>query len=189
MYRLGDIVVGREEIREKVLELAKRINDDFRGQDLVVVGVLKGAMVFLSDLARELDMPVMIDFIVLSSYGIETESSGVVLMQKDIDTDIAGKHVLIVEDMIDTGITLKYLKDLFESRKPASLSICAAFDKPERRKADLKVDYAGIRLGNEFVVGYGLDFAGMYRNLPDVRILYDDAESGSLGMFEPSGKA
>ncbi|MDR1061589.1 MAG: hypoxanthine phosphoribosyltransferase [Clostridiales bacterium] len=176
MYKLGDVVVGRDEIRKKaVLGLAARINEDYAGKEVTVIGVLKGAMIFLSDLVRELEMPVCIDFIVVSSYGVETETSGVVLLVKDIDSDIEGKHVLIVEDMIDTGVTLKYLKELFESRKPATLKVCAAFDKPERRKVDLSADYAGIRLADDFVVGYGLDFANMYRNLPDLRALAEDS--------------
>ncbi|MDR1438923.1 MAG: hypoxanthine phosphoribosyltransferase [Clostridiales bacterium] len=176
MYKLGGVVAGRDEIREKAVRaLAARINEDYAGKELTVVGVLKGAMIFLSDLVRELEMPVYIDFIVVSSYGVETETSGVVLLVKDIDSDIENKHVLIVEDMIDTGVTLKYLKELFESRKPATLKVCAAFDKPERRKAQIEADYVGMRLSDDFVVGYGLDFANMYRNLPDLRILEEDA--------------
>jgi hypoxanthine phosphoribosyltransferase len=175
MYKLGRVVAGRDEIREKaVLALAAQINRDYAGQELIVIGVLKGAMIFLSDLVRELEMSVIIDFIVVSSYGVETETSGVVLLVKDIDTDIEGKHVLVVEDMIDTGITLKYLRELFESRKPASIRLCAAFDKPERRKVDLRAEYVGIQMPDDFVVGYGLDFANMYRNLPELRILSAD---------------
>ena len=174
MYKLGDVLVARDEIGSMVKNLAGRINSDYAGHELIVVGVLKGALTFMSDLMRELSMPVIVDFIIVSSYGIETQSSGVVLLRKDVDVDIGGKHVLIVEDLVDTGLTLKYLKELFWTKKPASLRICAAFDKPSRRKAPLEVEYAGISLGDSFIVGYGLDFAGLYRNLPDVRALVDD---------------
>ena len=174
MYKLGGVLVAREQIRAMVHELAGRINSDYSGSELVIVGVLKGAMTFLSDLMRELEMPVVIDFIIVSSYGIETESSGVVLLRKDVDANIEGKHVLIVEDLIDTGLTLKFLKELFWTKKPASLRICAAFDKPARRKVPLEVEYTGICLGDSFIVGYGLDYVGLYRNLPDVREMVDD---------------
>lgn len=176
MYKMGEIVVTRERIRVMIRRLADRINVDYAGKELMLVGVLKGAMIFLADLCRELKIPVIIDFIIVSSYGIETKTSGVVLLRKDIDTDISGKHVLIVEDIIDTGVTMNYLKSLFSSRNPASFKICAAFDKPSRRVVDLTPDYCGIKLEDQFVVGYGLDFAGMYRNLPDVRVLSESEE-------------
>jgi len=170
-YRLGEVVIGREEIAAKVRELAARINKDYAGREIFVVGVLNGAMVFLADLIRELDVPITMDFIVVSSYGVQTKSSGVVLLVKDVEQPLDGKHVLIVEDLIDSGLTLSYIKDLFESRNPASLSICTIFDKPQGRKADLTVDYSGIVLEDRFVVGYGLDYANQYRNLPDLRVL------------------
>lgn len=173
MYYLGETAVTRERIRETVSALAARINEDYKGKELLLVGVLKGAMIFLADLCRELSIPVIIDFIIVSSYGIETQTSGVVLLRKDIDMDIAGKHVLIVEDIIDTGVTMNYLKSLFLSRGPASFKICSAFDKPSRRTVDLVPDYCGVELEDKFVVGYGLDFANMHRNLPDVRVLYE----------------
>jgi hypoxanthine phosphoribosyltransferase len=171
MYELGETLISRERIREMVLDVAARLNRDYAGRELVVIGVLKGAIMFLTDLCRELDMPVTIDFIVVSSYGAQTKSSGVVLLVKDVDSDIKDKHVLVVEDLIDTGVTLSYLKGLFLSRGPASLKICTAFDKPERRKTDLVPEYVGLRLPDEFVVGYGLDYANRYRNLPDLRVL------------------
>ena len=171
MYELGEVVVSREQINERVRSLADRINADYAGKELLMVGVLKGAMIFLADLCRGLDIPVIIDFIIVSSYGIETQTSGVVLLRKDIDVDIAGRHVLIVEDIIDTGVTMHYLKSLFSARGPKSFKVCAAFDKPSRRKVNLTPDYCGFKLEDDFVVGYGLDFANMYRNLPDVRIL------------------
>ena len=154
-----------------VRTLAARINKDYAGQELIVVGVLRGAMIFLADLIRELTMPIKLDFIIVSSYGVETNSSGVVLMVKDIDFDIEGKHVLIVEDLIDTGLTLNYLVELFQTRKPASLNISAAFNKPSRRKIALEAKYVGIDLEDDFIVGYGLDCAHLYRNLPDVHIM------------------
>lgn len=174
MYKLSGVVVTREQIRDMVSRLAERINFDYAGKELLLVGVLKGAMVFLSDLCREIEVPVVIDFIIASSYGVEVQTSGVVLLRKDIDMDIAGKHVLIVEDLIDTGVTLNYLKGLYESRKPASLRFCAAFDKPSRRTADITPEYIGIALEDKFIVGYGLDYANMYRNLPDVHFVAEE---------------
>ncbi|MCL2059790.1 MAG: hypoxanthine phosphoribosyltransferase [Oscillospiraceae bacterium] len=174
MNRLGEVIVSRERISNMVNEIAGMINADYAGKELMLVGVLKGAMIFLADLCRAVDIPVIIDFIIVSSYGVETKTSGVVLLRKDIDEDIKGKHVVIVEDIIDTGVTLNYLKDVFESRNPASFKICSAFDKPSRRVVELVPDYCGIKIPDEFVVGYGLDYAGMYRNLPDVRVLYND---------------
>jgi len=174
MLKLGEIVVSREYIRDMVTGLAGRINEDFAGKELLLVGVLKGAMIFLADLCREIDVSVAMDFIIVSSYGMETNTSGVVLLRKDIDEDIRDRHVLIVEDIIDTGVTLNYLKNLFESRAPASFKICAAFDKPSRRTVDLVPDYCGIQIPDKFVVGYGLDYANMFRNLPDVHVLYNE---------------
>ena len=172
MYKVGKTLVSEEEIQKMLTDISNRINNDYAGCDeIIMVGVLRGALVFLSDLMRRIKIPVIMDFMVVSSYGVDTETSGVVLLIKDIDTELEGKHVIIVEDLIDTGVTLKYLKNLLESRKPASLKICAAFDKPARRIADIEADYVGLTLPDEFVIGYGLDFANMYRNLPDVRIL------------------
>jgi len=172
MYRLGEILIPRERIHERVTEIAARIDADYAGRELLLVGVLKGAMIFLSDLCREIKTPCVIDFIIVSSYGVETQTSGVVLLRKDIDADIADRHVLIVEDIVDTGVTMNYLKGLFESRKPASLKLCTAFDKPSRRTVELEPDYCGFQIDNHFVVGYGLDYAGMYRNLHDLRVLH-----------------
>jgi len=171
MYRLGDILVPRERIRGMTEEIAARISADYGDQEILLVGVLKGAMIFLADLCRMITSPVIIDFIIVSSYGQEASTSGVVLLMKDIDTDIENRHVILVEDIIDTGVTLNYLKNVYEFRNPASLKICAAFDKPSRRTVDLAADYTGIQIPNEFVVGYGLDVAGMYRQLPDLHIV------------------
>ncbi|NTV89270.1 MAG: hypoxanthine phosphoribosyltransferase [Clostridiales bacterium] len=172
-----EILVSKEQIGKMVAELGRRISDDYRGKELVLVGVLKGGFVFLADLMREITIPVDMDFIAVSSYGASTKSSGVVRIIKDIDVTITGKHVLIVEDLVDTGLTLKYLKDMLTGRNPLSVSICTAFDKPSRRKIDIYVEYEGIEVPDKFIVGYGLDFAGKYRNLPDVRTLKPEVYS------------
>jgi len=176
---LGDIeevLVTREQIREKVKELGARISKDYEGKDLILIGVLKGAFVFLADLMREITIPVDMDLISVSSYGAATRSSGVVRIIKDVDIDITNKHVLIVEDLVDTGLTLRHLKDLFNTRGPKSLKICTAFDKPSRRKVDIEIEYKGIEVPDRFIVGYGLDYAGKYRNLPDVCVLKNSDE-------------
>lgn len=163
-----EVLVSKEQLAAKTAELGKKITEDYKGKELVLVGVLKGGFIFLADLARHIDMNVTIDFISVSSYGNSTESSGVVKIIKDIDSDVTGKHVLIVEDLIDTGLTLNYLKELFNTKGCASVKLAAIMDKPDRRRVDLKVDYVGIEIPDEFVVGYGLDYAGKYRNLPEV---------------------
>jgi hypoxanthine phosphoribosyltransferase len=165
------ILISKEVLADKVKEMAGRISRDYEGKDLLLVGVLKGGFVFLADLARQITIPVELDFMSVSSYGNSSKSSGVVRIIKDLDTDITNKHVLIVEDIIDTGLTLKHLAELLTTRGPKSVKICAALDKPSRRKVDLKVDYKGIEIPDEFVIGYGLDYAGKYRNLPDVCVL------------------
>ena len=165
------VLIGRDEISAKTKELAARITRDYEGKELLLVGVLKGGFMFLSDLAREIRMDVGIDFISCSSYGNSTVSSGVVRIMKDIDYDITGKHVLLVEDLIDTGLTLTYLKDLFNAKCCASVKVCAILDKPSKRKVDLEPDYQGIIIPDRFVVGYGLDYAERYRNLPDVCVI------------------
>ncbi len=165
---IEEILVSREEIGEMVRQMGRRISEDYAGEELVLVGVLKGGFVFLADLMREITIPVDMDLIAVSSYGASTRSSGVVRIIKDMDLDLAGKHVLIVEDLVDTGLTLKHLKELFNTRGPKSVKICTAFDKPSRRKVDIEVEYKGIVVPDKFIVGYGLDYAGKYRNLPDV---------------------
>lgn len=168
------ILVTEEEIRVKVEELGKKITEEYRGRSLILVGVLKGANVFMSDLMRKIDMGIEIDFISVSSYGSSTESSGVVRILKDLDTEIQGKDVVIVEDIIDSGLTLNYLVGNFKSRKPASVKICTLLDKPERRKVDIKIDYRGFVIPDEFIVGYGIDYAEGYRNLPYIASLKED---------------
>lgn len=168
MADIEEILVSRDEIREMVKQVGRRISEDYAGEELVLVGVLKGGFVFLADLMREITIPVDMDLIAVSSYGASTRSSGVVRIIKDMDLDLTGKHVLIVEDLVDTGLTLKHLKELFNTRGPKSVRICTAFDKPSRRKVDIEVEYKGIEVPDKFIVGYGLDYAGKYRNLPDV---------------------
>lgn len=167
------VLVDRETIKEKVKELGSMISKDYQGKDLVLIGVLKGGFMFLADLMREITIPLDMDFISVSSYGASTQSSGIVRIIKDTDIDIKGKHVIIVEDLVDTGLTLRYLKDLFRAREPLSVSVCAAFDKPSRRKVNIGIEYRGIEVPDMFIVGYGLDYAGKYRNLPDVCVVND----------------
>lgn len=172
---VGRVLVPREKIAEKVKELGKKISMDYKdsekNSELVLVGVLKGAFIFLADLMRELEINADMDLISVSSYADDTESSGIVRIIKDVDINIQDKHVLIVEDIVDTGLTLKHLKELFRTRGPKSVKICAIFDKPSRRKVEINIDYKGIELPNEFVIGYGLDYKGRYRNLPDLCVL------------------
>jgi hypoxanthine phosphoribosyltransferase len=167
---IAETLVDEPSIRAKVAELGRRISDDYRGETLLLVGLLRGAIVFLSDLMRAIDIPVQLDFIGISSYGASTDS-GAVRLEMDLETDIAGRHVLIVEDIVDTGKTLSYLVQTLKARQPASLRICALLDKPERRLVPIVVDYVGFEIPDKFVVGYGLDFAEGYRNLPFVGVL------------------
>lgn len=168
---IQEVLISRETLKEKAKELGKRISRDYEGKDLVVICVLKGGVVFYADLIREIDIPIDLDFMAVSSYGASTRSSGVVKILKDLDTNITDKHVLIVEDIIDTGLTLKHLKELLSTRGPLSVKLCAALDKPSRRKVDIDVEYKGIEIPDMFVIGYGLDYMGKYRNLPDVCVL------------------
>jgi hypoxanthine phosphoribosyltransferase len=168
---LEKILFSEKQLQSKVHELGACISSDYQKKNLVVVGVLKGAIVFLADLIREIKVPLSLDFMVTSSYGMSTHASGVVRILKDLDEDIAGKDVLIVEDIIDTGLTLSYLKDNLLARGPASLKICTLLDKPLRRKVVLLPDYKGYNIPDEFVVGYGLDYGERYRNLPYIGVL------------------
>ena len=179
----GDIeetLIGRDTIREMVHELGSRISRDYEGKELILVGVLKGGFVFLADLMREITIPVDMDLIAVSSYGASTRSSGVVRIIKDIDMNVTNKHVLIVEDLVDTGLTLNHLKELFHTRGPLSVKICTAFDKPSRRKVDIEIEYKGMEVPDKFIVGYGLDFAGKYRNLPDICTLKPEVYKDSV---------
>lgn len=174
---IKDVLISEEALKARVSELGKAISERYEGQELLMIGVLKGANVFMSDLMRAVTVPIQIDFIAASSYGTSTESSGIVRIVKDLDYSIEGKHVMIVEDIIDTGLTLKYLFDNFSARKPASLSIISLLDKPERRKVDIQVDYTGFEIPDEFIVGYGIDYAEKYRNLPFVATLKPEVYS------------
>jgi hypoxanthine phosphoribosyltransferase len=173
----GPVLVSSHDIQEKVRELGERITGDYREDKLLLVGILRGAVVFLSDLMRHLQLPCEIDFMEVSSYGAGTHSSGVVRILKDLEEDITDRHVLLVEDIIDTGLTLSYLRRTLLQREPASLEICALLTKPSRRKVDLRVRYLGFEVPDEFVIGYGIDFAGAYRNLPDIHVLKPEERS------------
>jgi hypoxanthine phosphoribosyltransferase len=166
-----EILIDAETLRRRVAELGEEISVDYAGRDLLLVGVLKGAVFFMADLMRRLTIPCEIDFMAISSYGASTDSSGVVRILKDLDINIEGRDVLVVEDIIDSGLTLSYLMRNLESREPASLEICALLTKPERREIDVPVRYVGFEIPNRFVIGYGLDFAERYRNLPYVGVL------------------
>ena len=171
------VLLTEEELKAKCAEMGAQITKDYQGKNLLLVTVLKGAVVYLADLMRHIDLPCAIDFMVVSSYGSGTETSGVVKIVKDLDQDLAGKDILIVEDILDTGVTLHYLKGLLQSRNPASIRIATLLDKPERRKVDLQSDYAGFQVPDEFVVGYGLDYVEKYRNLPYIGILKPEVYS------------
>jgi len=165
------ILITSEEIGARVRELGQQITNDYAGQDILMIGVLRGAVIFMSDLARAIKRPINIDFMAISSYGTSTSSSGVVRILKDLDEAVEGRHILIIEDIIDSGLTLNYLVENLKSRKPASVRICTLLSKPDRRKVDVQVDYNGFIIPDYFVVGYGLDYAGKYRNLPFIGIL------------------
>lgn len=162
------VIVSKEEMNKVVKNLAKMISEDYKDKEVILLGVLKGGFMFLADLVRELTIDVKIDFISVSSYGASTKSSGVVRIIKDTEFDITDKHVLLIEDIVDTGLTLHHLKDMLFTRNPKSLKVCAPLDKPSRRKIDIEAEYKGIEIEDVFVVGYGLDYKNLYRNLPDV---------------------
>lgn len=163
---ISNVMISKEEIAAKVQEIAEMIDRDYQGEQLLVVGVLKGACVFVSDLIRQMNIPITLDFMSVSSYGMSTQSSGIVKIIKDLDMDITGMNVLIVEDIIDTGLTLNYLRDYLNARHVKSLKICTLLDKPQRRKCDVKADYSGFEIEDKFIVGYGIDCQEQYRNLP-----------------------
>ncbi len=173
-HYVRDVLISREEIDKMVTGLADRITKDYQGREVVMVGILKGSFIFMSDLVRKIDLPMVIDFMSVSSYYGGTKSSGIVKIVKDLDSDIEGKHVIIVEDIVDSGLTLANLKEMLLTRNPASLAVCAAFDKPDRRKVDIAAEYTGSKIPDEFIIGYGLDYDGKFRNLPDVCILAFD---------------
>ena len=168
---IGEILVTGEELERRVEELGREISADYEGRELVLVGVLKGAVIFIADLMRHIDVSTEIDFMAVSSYGSQTDSSGVVRILKDLDAPIADRHVLIVEDIIDSGLTLHYLMRSLRARNPASLEACALLTKPERLRVDLEPRYVGFEIPNKFVIGYGLDHAQRHRNLDYVAAL------------------
>jgi hypoxanthine phosphoribosyltransferase len=172
---IAEILIEEDALRDRVAELGAEISADYAGRDLLLVGVLKGAVFFMADLMRSIEVHCEVDFMAISSYGASTDSSGVVRILKDLDTAIEGRHVLVVEDIIDSGLTLSYLMRNLRARKPATLEVCALLTKPDRREIDVPVRYIGFEIPNRFVVGYGLDFAERYRNLRYVGVLGDDA--------------
>ena len=171
---VGEVLIDEATLQGRIAELGVEISADYAGRDLLLVGVLKGAVFFMADLMRELAVPCEIDFMAISSYGAATDSSGVVRILKDLEINLADRHVLVVEDIIDSGLTLSYLMRNLKARKPATLEICALLTKPERREIDVAVRYIGFEIPNRFVIGYGLDFAERYRNLPYVAVLHPD---------------
>jgi hypoxanthine phosphoribosyltransferase len=171
---VGEVLIEPDVLRARVAELGEDVSDYYRGRDLLLIGVLKGAVFFMADLMRHLTVPCEVDFMAISSYGASTDSSGVVRILKDLDINIEGRNVLVVEDIIDSGLTLSYLMRNLESREPASLEVCALLTKPARREIEVPVRWIGFEIPNRFVVGYGLDFAERYRNLPYVGVLSED---------------
>jgi hypoxanthine phosphoribosyltransferase len=171
---VGDVLISAEEIAAKLEEMGSAITEDYRGKDLLMVGVLKGAFIVMADLARYIDLPVEFDFMAVSSYGAATQTSGVVRILKDLDQEIAGRDVLIVEDIIDSGLTLNYLLKSLRVRRPETLEVAALLVKEGIQRAPLEVKYTGFEIGPEFVIGYGLDYAGKYRNLPHIAVMTDE---------------
>ena len=173
-YDFMDVLIPHAQIQARVAELGAQISADYSGKDLTVIGILKGSVLFMADLIRAISMPLAIDFMAVTSYGASTKSSGNVRILKDLDSSITGRHLLIVEDIIDSGLTMQYLLNNVASRGAASLRVCTLLDKPERRLTDVRADYTGFAVPNEFVVGYGLDYNQMYRNLPDIGVLHPE---------------
>jgi len=174
---VGKVVITEEEIRQRAAEIGKQITEDYAGEEILLIGILKGAVMWMSELMKYIDNEeLMIDFMAVSSYGSATKSSGVVKINKDLDNPIEGKHIIIVEDIVDSGITLNYLKGYLENRNPKSVKICSLLDKPTGRRTTLEADYVGFTVPDRFIVGYGLDFAGKYRNLPYISFLDEDKE-------------
>ncbi|MEH6905952.1 hypoxanthine phosphoribosyltransferase [Neobacillus drentensis] len=167
-YRIKDVMISEIAIKERVKELAEQIESDFNNEAIVLIAVLKGSFVFAADLMREMKGDIKIDFISVSSYGDETESTGKVRLLKDLDANITNQNVVVVEDIIDSGLTLHFLRDHLKTHKPKHIRICTLLDKPERRKVELPVDYVGFVIPDEFIVGYGIDYAQKYRNLPHI---------------------
>ena len=174
---LEEILLSEETIKARVKELGLRLTADYAGKDVVVIGILKGAVVFFSDLIREMDVQMKLDFMGISSYGDAAKTSGIVRITKDMDTSITDRHLIIVEDIMDSGLTLSHLIRLLRERKPLSIRTVCLLDKPSRRECDITPDYCGFQIPNKFVVGYGLDYAGLYRNLPYIGVLKPEVYS------------
>jgi hypoxanthine phosphoribosyltransferase len=166
-----NVLFSEQQLQERIKDLGQEIARDYKGQDLVVVGVLKGSVLFFSDLVRQIDLPLAIDFLGLSSSGSGTESSGVVRITSDLSKAVADKHVLVIEDIVDTGLTMQFLLENLKTRKPASVKICALLEKPARAKVKVPIHYKGFVIPDEFVVGYGLDFDEKYRNMPFIGVM------------------
>lgn len=173
-YVFGDVMISKEEIHKRITELGAEISKDYKDQSIMAICVLKGAVLFMSDLIREINVDTRIDFMAVSSYGASTHSTGVVRILKDLDSNIEGENVLVIEDIIDTGLTLKYLKEYLLARNPKSLKICTLLDKPERRAVEIEAEYIGFTIENKFIVGYGLDYNQLYRNLPYISYLEEE---------------
>ena len=176
---LRDVLYTEEQLQKRVEEMGEMISRDFAGENVILVGILKGAVMFFADLARAISIPVQMDFMAITSYGTATKSSGVVRILKDLDHDITGRNVIIVEDIVDSGTSLSFLKDNLISRGAKSVSVCVLLDKPDRRRMHVDVNYRGFSIPDEFVVGYGLDYAEMYRELPVIGILKEEVYSSN----------
>ncbi|MBQ6401360.1 MAG: hypoxanthine phosphoribosyltransferase [Firmicutes bacterium] len=170
---IGTVMITQDEIADKAREIGRQITEDYKGEEIVMVGILRGAVLWMADIMKSVELDMTIDFMACSSYGAATRSSGVVRINKDLDTDIDGKNVIIVEDIVDSGVTLNYLKGYFESRGAKTIRICSLLDKPTGRRVDIGVDYVGFTVDDRFIVGYGLDFDQRYRNLPYITYLKD----------------
>lgn len=171
---ISAVLFDEYKIQTRIREIGLEISNEYKGSMPVMIGILKGGFIFLADLVRSITIPVELDFLAISSYGAGTSSSGVVKIRKDIDIDISGRDVIVVEDIVDSGLSLEYIKDYLWQHKPASLKTCVLLDKPEAHKLEVNFDYVGFNIKNEFVVGYGLDFAEKYRNLPYIGILKEE---------------
>lgn len=171
---LAGTLIGAGELQTRVTELGAQISQDFAGKEVLVIGILKGAFVFCADLMRNLTVSTNVDFMAVSSYGNSTESSGVIRIVKDLEASVEGRHVLLVEDIVDSGLTLRYLREYLEHQRPASLKCCVLLDKPTRRKTNVVVDYIGFQIPDEFIVGYGIDFAERYRELPYIGLIGEE---------------
>jgi hypoxanthine phosphoribosyltransferase len=171
---IDEVLVPEEVLQDRIRELGHRISDEYGGKEPLLVGILTGAFVFLADLLRSISIPCQVDFMATASYGNSTESSGIVRILKDLDQSIEGRHVLVVDDIIDTGLTMDYLLETLKARYPASLRVCALLDKRPRRRREVPIDFRGFEIPDKFVIGYGLDYAGRYRNLPYIAVLKQD---------------